>query len=197
MCIRDRGWNVRRIDVGGGLGIPYGPGEHFPSIREYVALMESVLAETGYEIICEPGRSVVGNCGILVTEVLYKKVGYESITHVILDAGMNDFARPAMYGVTHQIIAVKKDETAARKRVDIVGPVCETGDTFATNYEIQELRNGDLVAICDVGAYGMSLASTYNSRPLPAEVLVKGDSYTIVRERGTHEALLQQSKICE
>lgn len=192
--LRQLGWPIRRLDIGGGLGISYSHRETFPSIHEYANFVQDRVSDSEYEIICEPGRSVVGNSGILVTKVLYTKCN-GVVSHVILDAGMNDMIRPAIYGIEHQIIPVKREESATKARVDIVGPICETSDTFARNYEIQELHNGDLLAICDVGAYGISMCSTYNSRLTPPEVIVSGERCSVVRERGNYDAMLSQTKI--
>ncbi len=192
------GWPIKRLDIGGGLGISYSHAESFPTISEYVELINENLRDCSddYQIICEPGRSIVANTAILVTRVLYVKQ-HSCKTHVIVDAGMNDLIRPAMYGCLHQIIPVVRDADAVTSKVDIVGPVCETGDTFASDYEMQELHSGDLLAICDAGAYGMSLSSNYNARPTSAEILVVDTYFDVIRERETYQHLLTRSKISQ
>ncbi|KAB7497898.1 Diaminopimelate decarboxylase [Armadillidium nasatum] len=189
------GCNVRRVDVGGGLGIAYLENEKVCSIEDYAQLLREKVCNLGYEVICEPGRSIVGNAGALITEVLYTKAnGF--IKHVIVDAGMNDFIRPALYDGKHRIIPIVQ-RTHQKEVVDIVGPICESGDIFARNYSIQTLHKGDLIAICDVGAYGASMSSTYNSRPLLPEVLVNKSKYAVIRKRGNYEDILNKDLVPE
>lgn len=190
------GHNIRRVDVGGGLGVSYSHKNDAPSISEYTKLLRDNLGASGFEIICEPGRSIMANAGILISKVLYRKSN-DYVSHVIIDAGMNDFIRPAVYGSLHQIIPVAKNDSFPKQTVDIVGPVCETSDTFAKDYSIQQLQTGDLVCICDVGAYGTSMCNTYNSRLIPPEILVNGKKIAVIRNRGNYETLLQQTIICD
>lgn len=190
------GCNVRRVDVGGGLGIAYLENEKVCSIENYTQLLREHVCNFGYEVICEPGRSIVGNAGVLITEVLFTKTN-ECIKHIIVDAGMNDFIRPALYNGKHRIIPVVQRATHPKEVVDIVGPICESGDIFAHNYNIQTLNKGDLIAICDVGAYGASMSSTYNSRPLLPEVLVNKSQYAVIRKRGNFEDMLNQDLVPE
>lgn len=194
--LSNSGHNIRRLDVGGGLGVSYSHDGNVPSIPEYTKLLLDNLSGLGYEIICEPGRSILANAGILISKVLYRKSN-DFVSHVIIDAGMNDFIRPAVYGSLHQIIPVNQNNSLPKETVDIVGPVCETSDTFAKDYSIQQLQNGDLVCICDVGAYGTSMCNTYNSRLFAPEILVNGKKIAVIRNRGNYETLLQQTTICD
>ncbi|XP_065215538.1 diaminopimelate decarboxylase-like [Planococcus citri] len=190
------GHNIRRIDLGGGLGVSYAHNKEAPPIAEYAKLLRDNLSGLDCEFICEPGRSIIANTAVLLSQVLYRKSN-DFVSHVIIDAGMNDFVRPAVYGSLHQIIPAKKDPSLPIETVDIVGPVCETSDTFAKDYSIQRLKNGDLVCVCDVGAYGGSMCNTYNSRLLPAEVLINGNRISVIRNRGNYEDLLKQTIICD
>lgn len=190
------GHTIKRIDLGGGLGVSYAHKNDAPAISEYAKLLRENLSGLDCEFICEPGRSIIANTAVLLSQVLYRKSN-DFVSHVIIDAGMNDFVRPAVYGSLHQIIPVVKDDSLPMEIVDIVGPVCETSDTFAKDYSIQKLKNGDLVCICDVGAYGGSMCNTYNSRLIPAEILINGNRIGVIRNRGNYENLLQQTIICD
>ncbi|WP_339047707.1 diaminopimelate decarboxylase [Candidatus Mesenet endosymbiont of Phosphuga atrata] len=182
---------ILRIDLGGGLGITYANDDNIPSITEYTRLLRENICNLDYKIICEPGRAIVGNAGVLVTKVLYTKSN-DVVKHVVVDAGMNDLIRPALYGSKHRIVPVKKNEDLPEEEVDVVGPICESDDVFAYKYKMQQVTSGDMLAICDVGAYGASMSSTYNSRLLIPEVLVNGDQFAIIRKRGSYEEMLSQ-----
>ncbi|XGA08194.1 MAG: diaminopimelate decarboxylase [Wolbachia endosymbiont of Xenopsylla cheopis] len=182
---------ILRIDLGGGLGITYANDDNIPSITEYTRLLRENICNLGYKIICEPGRAIVGNAGVLVTKVLYTKSN-DVVKHVVVDAGMNDLIRPALYGSKHRIVPVKKNEDLPEEEVDVVGPICESDDVFAYKYKMQQVTSSDMLAICDVGAYGASMSSTYNSRLLIPEVLVNGNQFAIIRKRGSYEEMLSQ-----
>lgn len=188
------GLGITHLDLGGGLGIPYD--EHVPpSPEDYADIVAETIGPLGVEITLEPGRMIVGNAGLLVSEVLFLKKG-EAKTFVILDAAMNDLIRPALYNGYHEVVAVKEPAAGAQRTpVDIVGPVCESGDTFAKDRLMPPLEAGDLVAFRSAGAYGAVMSSTYNSRPLVPEILVKGSDWAVVRARQTFEEMLAQDRI--
>ncbi len=148
------------------------------------------LRALGLRILLEPGRLLVGNAGVLLTRVRYLKQAAQK-KFIIVDAGMNDLIRPALYQSYHEIVPVRQPVSAAREVVDVVGPVCESGDFFAQDRELPQFREGDLAAIMSAGAYGFVMASNYNSRPLPAEVLVRGEKFSLVRERQSYEDLVR------
>ncbi|WP_367158960.1 diaminopimelate decarboxylase [Ferrovibrio sp.] len=180
--LRADGHNIQRIDLGGGIGITYDD-ETPPDPKAYADLVRKYIAPLGCEIALEPGRYIVGNAGLLLTAVTFVKPA-EGKTFLILDSGMNDLIRPAMYEAFHRIVPVKAPNPEAELAlVDIVGPVCESGDTFAEDRPMPPVDNGDLLAILSAGAYSSSMASTYNARPLAPEVLVHGDKFAIVRRR--------------
>jgi diaminopimelate decarboxylase len=181
------GHPIASIDVGGGLGVRYREGEQAPDAREYAAAIAQALAGFGGRILVEPGRWLVAEAGLLLSRVLLEKHGQER-RFLVLDAAMNDLLRPTLYDAWHDIVRV--DGGQASVRYDVVGPVCETGDTFATDRLLPPCAAGELVAILGAGAYAASMGSTYNSRPLPAEVLVDGDRYALVRRRQTLDELL-------
>ncbi|MDX1580774.1 MAG: diaminopimelate decarboxylase [Alphaproteobacteria bacterium] len=193
--LREEGHDIRRIDLGGGLGVPYQPDDPEPPHPDrYAEMIERVIGPLGCEIILEPGRLIAGNSGILVSRVLYVKRA-ENRTFVILDGAMNDLIRPAMYEAYHHIIPVRQPtQNETMERVDFVGPVCESGDTFATQRPTTPLEPGDLVAFLTAGAYGAVMSSTYNSRPLAPEVLVKGSDFAITRPRPSYEEMLAQEQ---
>lgn len=178
--LRAAGQSVTHVDLGGGLGVPYKPSDSFPSPQDYGAMVARVTRGWDATLMFEPGRVIVGNAGILLTTVIRVKPG---VTHpfVIVDAAMNDLARPAMYDAYHHFEAVtaSNDRTVA----NIVGPVCESGDTFAMGRECERMVAGDLAVFRSAGAYGATMASTYNSRALVPEVLVDGDRYAVVADR--------------
>ena len=179
---------LRYLDIGGGLGVRYDT-EEPPDLARFAQSVLPLVAESGLQLIMEPGRFVVGNAGVLLTRVLYRKHsgGKE---YVITDAGMTELLRPSHYGAFHRIEAVESEDD--RIRADVVGPVCESGDFLALDREVQNVRPGDLLAVFDVGAYGYVMASNYNSRPRGAEVLVDGDRFAIVTARERYETLVQQ-----
>ena len=186
---------ILRVDIGGGLGIPYKNSDIFPTIQEYTNLLKNSFKKESYNIICEPGRAIVGNAGILLAKVLYHKSNHEK-NHLILDTGMNDLIRPALYNAEHTIIPVVVS-SEPHLSFDIVGPICESDDTFAHNYWINNVSNNEIVAICTVGAYGSSMSSNYNSRPLVPEVIVNENNYHIVRHRQTYNDMLKNEIILE
>lgn len=180
--LRAAGHDIRRIDLGGGIGIRYDD-ETPPDADAYAALVRKHIVPLGCEIALEPGRYIVGNAGLLLTRVTYVKKADEK-TFLILDAGMNDLIRPAMYEAFHRIVPVKApNPDAPLAPVDIVGPVCETGDTFAEDRRMPPVEEGDLLAILSAGAYSSAMASSYNARPLAPEVMVHGDRFAITRRR--------------
>ncbi len=181
-ALRAAGHNIRRVDLGGGLGIRYDD-ETAPDPQLYAAMVRRHILPLGIAVALEPGRFLVGNAGLLLTRVEYVKQADEK-TFLILDSGMNDLIRPAMYEAFHRIVPVKAPENGAELApVDIVGPICETGDTFAEGRPMPPVVAGDLLAILSAGAYSSAMASTYNARPLAPEVLVHGDRFAIVRRR--------------
>jgi diaminopimelate decarboxylase len=191
--LRASGLAVTRIDLGGGLGIAY-RGEKPPLLTEYAALVKGAFGNLGVALAFEPGRLLVGEAGVLVAKVLYVKG--ETRRFVVLDAAMNDLIRPALYEAWHEIVPVRQPRhDAAMAPVDIVGPICETGDTFATQRKLPPVAAGELVAILSAGAYGAAMSSTYNSRLLVPEVLVHGDQFAVVRARPSYEDMLSQDTI--
>lgn len=194
--LRADGHDIRRLDLGGGLGIPYVRGNEAPPLpADYGALIKREVGHLGCEVEIEPGRLIVGNAGLLVSSVIYVKEG-EGRNFLILDAAMNDLIRPAMYDAHHDIVPVQEPKAGADYAdFDVVGPVCETGDTFARNRALQRLEDGDLVAFRSAGAYGAVMASEYNSRPLIPEVLVNGDQFAVIRPRPTLEEMINRDTI--
>jgi diaminopimelate decarboxylase len=193
--LRDEGINIQYIDIGGGLAISYEVGEVSPKPRDYAEIVARELRGKPYRLVLEPGRSLVGNAGILVTKVIYLKEG-ETKKFVIVDAAMNDLIRPAFYDSYHEILNVSQGNSQ-EERVDIVGPVCESGDFFAKDREVPRVKKGDLLAILSAGAYGFVMSSNYNSRPRVPEVLVHGGEYFLVREREKIEDLMRGESIPE
>ncbi|GHF11687.1 diaminopimelate decarboxylase [Kordiimonas sediminis] len=188
--LRANGHDIRHIDLGGGLGIPYVAEEKAPPLpAEYGQMVIDVLGDLDCELIFEPGRLIAGNAGVLLTEVIYRKEG-EGKTFYIVDAAMNDLARPAMYDAHHDFFPVKRDTDAEMDVADFVGPICESGDTFAKGRKTPRLQGGDLMIMKSCGAYGAVMSSTYNTRPLVAEVMVKGDQYAVIRPRQSLEELI-------
>jgi diaminopimelate decarboxylase len=190
--VRDMGIDMKYLDLGGGLGITYND-EAPPLPAEYGTSILDETRELGLHLLFEPGRNLVGNAGILVGKCLYTKKG-EAKNFVIVDAGMNDLARPALYGSFHGVKPVKKDQDGTIEG-DIVGPICESGDFIVKDREIPNFKQGDLMAFMSAGAYGFTMSSNYNSRPRVAEVMVKGNKFEIVRERETLEDLVKGEKI--
>lgn len=185
--LRDDGHDISVVDIGGGLGITYND-ENIPSKQEYAAVAKAQLGHLACKIVVEPGRSLLGNAGILVSSVVFVKTGEER-QFLILDAGMNDLIRPSMYDAHHDILAVDQSNSTL-KNYDVVGPVCETGDTFSKNRSVCESKAGDLIAIMSCGAYGAVMASTYNTRMLAPEVMVKGNEFSIVRARPSYKQVI-------
>ena len=186
--LRAENHNIRHVDVGGGLGIPYhADGAAPPLPVEYAAIVTKHIAGLGVELVLEPGRLIVGNAGILVTRVEYVKQADKSF--VIVDAAMNDLIRPTLYEAFHEI-ALVKHSNLPQITADVVGPVCESGDFLAQDRKMPGVKQGDLLAVMSAGAYGAVMASTYNSRPLVPEVLVDGDKWHVIRPRPSIAALI-------
>jgi len=194
--LRADGHNICRLDLGGGLGIPYARSNEAPPLPiEYGQVIRETVGHLGCEIEIEPGRLIAGNAGIMVSKVIYLKHG-EGRDFLIIDAAMNDLIRPAMYEAHHDIIPVAEPAPGIEPAtVDIVGPICESGDTFTKQRNMPPLKSGDLVAFRSAGAYGAVMASEYNARPLIPEVLVKGDQFAVVRARPTYEDLISRDTI--
>ncbi|MCZ7481088.1 diaminopimelate decarboxylase [Rhizobium rhizogenes] len=189
--LRGDGHAISHVDIGGGLGIPYREDNNPPPLPDaYAHIVKNELKSLNCKIVTEPGRLIVGNAGILVTEVIYVKDGGDK-TFVIVDGAMNDLIRPTLYEAYHGIRpVVQPAEETPRIKADIVGPVCETGDYLALDREMAAPQPGDLIAVSSAGAYGAVQAGTYNSRLLVPEVLVKGDTFHVIRPRGTYEELI-------
>ncbi|MFP4044859.1 MAG: diaminopimelate decarboxylase [Rhodosalinus sp.] len=194
--LRADGHDIRRLDLGGGLGIPYARSNEVPPLpADYGAMIRRTVGHLGCEIEIEPGRLIAGNAGILVSRVIWVKQG-EGRDFVILDAAMNDLIRPAMYDAWHDIVPVKEAAAdAPLAPFDVVGPVCESGDTFARARPLPPLAEGDLVAFRSAGAYGAVMAGEYNTRPLVPEVLVSGDHVAVIRARPTFDEMLARDTI--
>ena len=183
---------IKYLDMGGGLGIRYDQEEPPPPADYAVELKKALREVPGCTLIIEPGRVIVGNAGILVTKVLYTKEGSKNFT--IVDAGMNDLARPSLYGAYHSIQPVE-ERGEGQEVADLVGPICETGDFLARERILPVSQSGDLLAVMSAGAYGFSMSSNYNSRPRVAEVLVRGDQFQVIRQRETLASLIQGETI--
>lgn len=194
--LRADGHEITRLDLGGGLGIPYTRSNEAPPLPvEYGQMIRRKLGHLGCEIEIEPGRLISGNSGILVSEVIYVKNG-EGRDFLILDAAMNDLVRPSMYDAWHDIVPVTEGAPGdPTQPFDVVGPVCETGDTFAKARDLPLLSDGDLVAFRSAGAYGAVMASEYNTRPLIPEVLVNGHQFAVIRERPTFDEILARDRL--
>lgn len=194
--LRTQGRDITRIDLGGGLGIPYrGDNDVPPHPDEYAAMVKRSIGHLGCELTFEPGRLIAGNAGILVSRVIYEKTG-DDRSFLIIDAAMNDLIRPTLYDAYHEIRPVMQAaETAEQVIYDVVGPVCETGDFMAKGRVLPRLKAGDLIAIMSAGAYGAVQASEYNTRPLVPEVLVQVDRFAQVRARPSYDAILKQDTI--
>ncbi|RNF36189.1 diaminopimelate decarboxylase [Paracoccus methylarcula] len=197
-ALRADGHSITRLDLGGGLGIPYRRDNNAPPLPiEYGQVIRDSVGDLGCEIEIEPGRNIVGNAGVLLTSVIWLKEG-EGRDFLIVDAAMNDLLRPSMYGAHHDIVPVTEPAVGADVRAfDVVGPVCESGDTFQKGTQLPGLVAGDLVAFRSAGAYGAVMASEYNSRPLVPEVLVSGDQFAVIRARPTFEEMLARDTIPE
>ena len=180
--IKKSGYKFEFIDLGGGMGISYEKKNKKLNYQKYNTAIEKFLKDHKSKIIFEPGRSIVGNIGSLISKVIYIKENNKK-NFIILDAGMNDLMRPALYGAKHRTIPAIKTNQNSKKVYEFVGPICESTDKFLTLKKFQRLREKDLVVMCDVGAYGMSLSSNYNVRPRPAEVLIKGSKINVIKKR--------------
>jgi diaminopimelate decarboxylase len=192
--LRSDGIALSRIDLGGGLGIVYGE-ETAPSLSAYMQIVRETVSDLGCHLTFEPGRWMVGNIGVLLSEVIYVKPGHER-TFVIVDAAMNDLIRPTLYEAYHGIKPViLPDSTAKKVLSDVVGPICESGDYLAQGRDLPPLASGDLIVLESAGAYGAVMASTYNTRPLVPEVLVDGGRYAVIRPRQSLEELLAADKV--
>ena len=191
--LRRRGFAIRTLDLGGGLGVAYRPGEEAPGIGGFVREVYARAAGRGLTLMMEPGRSVVGEAGVLLTRVLYRKRNGNK-NFVIVDAAMNDLIRPTLYQAHHEILPISNGQER-HITADIVGPVCETGDFFARDREIPDVQPGDLLALTTAGAYGFVQASNYNARLRAAEILVSGDTWRTVRERESYEDLIRGERL--
>jgi len=190
--LRAMGHVIDRVDLGGGLGVPYKAEENPPSPADYGQMVARVTKGWDAMLMFEPGRVIVGNAGVLLTKVIWVKPGVIN-PYVIVDAAMNDLARPAMYDAWHDFAAVTPN--GEKMVANIAGPVCESGDTFAMAREIDRVASGDLAIFRTAGAYGATMASTYNSRPLVPEVMVDGDDYAVVADRIAAETILAAERI--
>lgn len=187
--INQIGINLKYIDLGGGTGIPYSDDEKNFNLEKYSDLVFNFKKINNVEIIFEPGRSICGNTGILVSKVIYLKDTLKK-KFVIIDAAMNDLIRPALYGAKHQILPLLKNDSNINKNTEFVGPVCESSDTFISYNKYQKLNEGDYVCINNIGAYGRSLASNYNTRPYCAEILINKNKFKVIRPRQKLESLI-------
>lgn len=187
--LREDGLQITQLDLGGGLGVSYKPSDTTPVIADYASRLAELLRGRGLKLTLEPGRSIVGQAGVLLTRVLYRKPA-NSKTFIVVDAAMNDLIRPALYQAHHEILPVV-DRQRPSLRADVVGPVCESGDFLAKDRDMPDVEPGELLAAATAGAYGFVLASNYNSRPRAAEVLVEGDRWRIIRERETLDDLIR------
>ncbi len=196
-ALRSDGCTIERVDLGGGLGIPYGDSdEEPPHPDEYAKMIRRISDPLDVKLIFEPGRMIVGNAGILVSQVVYVKQGADR-KFLILDAGMNDLIRPALYDSWHNIIPVTKPTSDFCEPYDVVGPICETGDRFTRERQLPVMQAGDLVAFMSAGAYGAVQASEYNTRPLIPEVLVNGENYALIRQRPDYKEMLDRDKVAD
>jgi diaminopimelate decarboxylase len=195
--LRGAGHDIHHVDLGGGLGVPYQESRPAPpSPAEYAAVVRETLGDLGVKIVLEPGRMVVANAGVLVSRVIYAKKTREK-TFLIVDAAMNDLIRPTLYEAHHEIWPVDEQPVGGNALIaqDVVGPVCETGDYLALNRKLPPLGAGDLIAVMTAGAYGAAMSSTYNTRLLVPEVLVKQDAYAVVRPRPSYEDLIGLDRV--
>ena len=187
--IKKSGHTFEFIDLGGGMGISYDKNSKKLNYRKYSIAIQKFLKGQNAKIIFEPGRSIVGNIGFLISQVIYIKENIKK-DFVILDAAMNDLMRPALYGANHQTIPVVKSNNVSKKIYEFVGPICESTDKFTTIKGFQKLKEKDLVVMCDVGAYGMSLSSNYNIRTKPVEILIRGSKIIVIKKRQKLEDLI-------
>ena len=192
--LKSNGLHIRYLDIGGGLGIRY-QDEDPPHPKEYAHAIKEKISSEGLVLILEPGRVIVGNAGILVTKVLYKKRTPEGKNFIIVDAAMNDLIRPALYGSYHGIQPIKRGPDKRMIKADVVGPICESGDFLARDREIEDIEVGQYLAIMSAGAYGFTMSSNYNSRCRVPEIMVKGDSFFVIRKREAFEDLIRGEEI--
>ena len=181
--------NFKFIDLGGGMGISYSGKERKLNLNQYANLVKKFIKSKNTKIIFEPGRFIIGNAGILIAKIIYIKKSINK-RFIVLDAGMNDLMRPALYDSKHQIIPLKKIAKSKIGNVEFVGPICESSDKFLSKKNFPKIKEGDYVAITDVGAYGMTLSSNYNTRPTIAEIMVSGSKHKIIRKRQSLENLV-------
>ena len=181
--------NFKYIDLGGGMGISYSKNEKPINLKKYSKLINKFLKNKNLKIIFEPGRFIIGNSAILITKIIYIKKS-NGKKFVILDAGMNDLMRPALYDAYHQIIPLKRTGKSLKGNIEFVGPICESSDKFLTEKKFQKIKEGDYVSLANVGAYGMSLSSNYNTRPFIAEIMVSGSKHKIIRKRQSLKSLI-------
>ena len=187
--LQKKGIEISHLDLGGGLAVAYRSEETQPLIKQYIKRLANQLYDTGLHLVLEPGRSIVGPAGVLLTRVLYRKRNGEK-EFVVVDAAMNDLIRPSLYNAHHEIIPLTRTE---RPKIvaEIVGPICETGDFLARGREVADIKPDELLAICTTGAYGFVLSSNYNARPRPAEVLVQGKNFKLIRGREKYDDLIR------
>ena len=181
--------NFQYIDLGGGMGISYSNKEKKLNLNQYAKLVTKFLKNKSSKLIFEPGRFIVGNTSILICKIIYIKKSNNK-NFIILDAGMNDMMRPALYGAHHEIVPLKKNKQQIIGSVEFVGPICESSDKFLTKKNFSKIKEGDFVAITNVGAYGMSLTSNYNTRPIVAEIMVSGSKHKLIKKRQSLENLI-------
>ena len=187
--INKTNYKFKFVDLGGGMGISYSDKIKKLNYKKYNSAIKNFLKKHNTKIIFEPGRSIIGNTGTLISKIIYIKDGGAK-KFIILDAAMNDLMRPALYGAVHKILPVNKSKNVSKNIYEFVGPICESTDKFVTLKKFQKLKEKDFIAICDVGAYGMSLSSNYNLRPKPVELLIKGRTIKIIKNRQKHTDLI-------
>lgn len=188
--LRAKGFTIRCLDLGGGLGVPYRPEESRPDLGALLSQIRELVADKDLTLLFEPGRSLVAEAGVLLTRVLYRKRSHQK-EFVIVDASMTELIRPALYGAHHEVKPLHESRIAGVIRADVVGPVCESSDFLAKNRELPQIMPGEYAAVMTAGAYGMVAASNYNARPRPVEVLVDGSDWKVIRKRETYEDLIR------
>jgi len=181
--------NFKFIDLGGGMGISYSKNDKQLNLKQYAQLVNKFIKNKNSKIIFEPGRFIIGNTAVLITKIIYIKKSNKK-NFIVLDAGMNNLMRPALYDAHHQIIPLKKTNKLFRGNLEFVGPVCESSDKFSNQKSFSQIKEGDYVGLANVGAYGMSLSSNYNTRPTVAEIMVNGSKHRIIRKRQSLESLV-------